>query len=569
MNEPRPQDATQQQQRLGERLVAAGLISHDQLNVALHEKKRSTKLLGTILVELGFLEDQALAAILAEQTGLRRVNLQGMILDPALAALLPKTVAQRCQAVAVTEMADAYHLAMVDPYDVLALDEIRRHLPKGKELHLLVATAAEVSAAIERLYGLEQSIAAILQELETGQFDLASLNTTQGQYRHPIVRLLDWFLLDAVKQDASDLHFEPEANFIRVRYRLDGVLTPVQSLHRDHWQTLSHRLKVVAGMNIADQRNVQDGRFTLQLAGSEVDFRASLLPTVHGENIVLRVLNHRRSLLPLEALGFSGEALTLLRKLIKRPEGIVVITGPTGCGKTTTLYSLLQEISTPEVNIMTLEDPVEYRLPLIRQTQVREAGGLGFAEGVRAILRQDPDIVFIGEIRDHDTAQMALRAAMTGHQVYSTLHTNDALGAVPRLVDLGLNPQVLAGNVIAALAQRLVRKLCTHCRAPRAATEDEAAIMGLSGRTPTVYAAKGCEACRHTGYRGRVAVLEILRHTPEMDELVLAGASHAARLKCAREQGFVRMAEDGVAKILRGEIDLTELIRAVDVTDRL
>ncbi len=555
-------------QPIGEKLVGLGLITRDQLNVALYEKRQSPKMLGTILIELGFVTDQALALVLAEKTGLQRLDLKHTLIDPSLSRLLPKAAAQRCRAVPVADELGEVHFAMADPYDVLALDEIRRHLPPNRQPRALVATLTEINDAIERLYGYEGNIQSILNELETGQFDLASLVATEGQYRHPVVRLVDWFLLDAVKIGASDIHYEPEASFIRVRYRIDGLLHLMHTLHRDHWQALSHRLKIMAGMNIADSRNIQDGRFTISLTGTEIDFRVSLLPTSHGENIVLRVLDHRRALLPLEVLGFAHDTLQMMRKIIRRPEGITIITGPTGCGKTTTLYSLLQEISGPSVNIMTLEDPIEYRLPLIRQTQVRE-GQLGFADGVRAILRQDPDIVFIGEIRDQDTAQMALRAAMTGHQVYSTLHTNDSFGVLPRLVDLGLNPQVLVGNVTAAIAQRLVQRLCVHCKRPRAATGHECTIMGLSGNPPPqIFEAPGCDKCRGTGFKGRVAVIEILRHTPEMDELLLASASRMQRLKLAREQGFNGMAEDGFLKVLKGEISLAALSRAVDLTDR-
>jgi type II secretory ATPase GspE/PulE/Tfp pilus assembly ATPase PilB-like protein len=370
------------------------------------------------------------------------------------------------------------------------------------------------------------------------------------------------------------------------------VMQQVRILHRTHWPELSHRIKIMASMNIADTRSLQDGRFDLVVGGTKVDFRVAVMPTSQGENIVIRILDHRRALLPLEKLGFSAASLTQLDHILERPEGIILITGPTGSGKTTTLYSMLTKISSINVNVMTLEEPIEYRLDLIRQTSVREGQGMSFAEGVRGILRQDPDIIFIGEVRDGETAQMALRASMTGHQVFSTLHCNDALGALPRLIDLGLRPRMLSGHVSGVVAQRLVRKLCPQCRTMHPANDGEEHIIhrivvGAIAQTPRVTtgfaemqsqsiapAAQallvgrpvGCEYCHGTGYRGRLAIAEILRVTPELDELIAADAPRSVLHKQMRSEGFQSMAEDGIAKVLRGEVSLDSLRRAVDLT---
>ena len=325
----------------------------------------------------------------------------------------------------------------------------------------------------------------------------------------------------------------------------------------------------MAGMNIAETRNPQDGRISYNVLGRDVDFRVATQPTVHGENIVMRLLDKTKSLVPLENMGFSDYNIKLLKRLLKRPEGIVIVTGPTGSGKTTTLYSVLNYINSIDVNIMTLEDPVEYQLPLIRQTSVRE-GSVDFHHGIKSLMRQDPDIIFVGEVRDEETALMAVRAALTGHQVYTTLHTNDALGAIPRLGDIGVPAHLLAGSLICTMAQRLARKLCSQCRRPREATREEIRIMGFDPDKPlTIYDPVGCEKCKGKGYKGRVAIVEILRVDQGFDELVSTHATRAAMLEYALDNGFIPMAQDGIDKVVSGIIDLAELISTIDMTDRL
>ena len=557
--------------RLGDRLLAQRLITEDQLQVALHEQRSSNAMLGAVLVDLGFINETILAEFLAERSGFDKIDLKSMVLDPALVRRLPKDVAKRLKALPVAIGETTVQVAMADPYDVMAIDQLRRYFPRELDLAPLISGETDILEAIDQYYGYEMSIDGILKELETGVFDLSSLAAEQGQYVHPVVRLVNMIMFDAVKTGASDLHFEPEAFAVRLRYRTDGVMHKVRILHKDHWPAIGHRLKILAAMNIADSRSIQDGRFTLRIGSRNIDFRVSLLPTVHGENIVIRVLDHTKSLLPLEILGYSEHNMTLLRRMLKRPEGIIIVTGPTGSGKTTTLYSMLREVSTTEVNVMTLEDPVEYQMALVRQTQIKEQAGVTFVEGIRAILRQDPDIVFIGEMRDNETAQMALRAGMTGHQVFSTLHTNDAIGAVPRLADLGLSPNMLAGNIICSIAQRLVRKLCPTCKEMLfPATEAECKVLEADPANPPIIARPvGCDDCRYTGYRGRVAVCEVLRFTPEIDDLISRGATRNEIRQMAKEQGFVTMAEDGISKVLKGEINIASLVRAVDMTDRL
>lgn len=557
--------------RLGDRLVAQRLITKDQLNVALHEQRSTGKMLGEVLVDLGFISEVKLAGALAERTGFAQINLKSTMLDPQLVHKLPKDVARRLRALPVAVADDHVQVAMADPYDVMAIDQLRRYFPRDKDLLPVVASESEILEAIDQYYGYAMSIEGILKELVTGVFDDTALSAEDGRYEHPVVRLVNALVFDSVKMGASDLHFEPEGSMARLRVRIDGIMTQTQAFHRDHWPAIAQRLKIISGMNIADTRAIQDGRFTMRIGNRDVDFRVSLLPTIHGENIVIRILDHQQSMVPLDRLGFNERNLSMLRRLMMRPEGIVLVTGPTGSGKTTTLYSMLREVSSMDKNTMTLEDPVEYQLGLIRQTQVRESAGIGFAEGVRAMMRQDPDIIFIGEMRDPETSSMALRAAMTGHQVFSTLHTNDAIGVVPRLIDLGMKPSMLAGNIICALAQRLVRRLCNTCKEQiHPATEAECLVLGVDPANPPVIARPvGCEDCRYTGYRGRTSVNEIMRFTPEIDDLMARGGTRKELIDMARQQGFVGMADDGIEKVLAGEINIASLVRAVDMTDRL
>ncbi|HBH27047.1 MAG TPA: type II secretion system protein E [Rhodospirillaceae bacterium] len=564
--------ATGRRTRIGERLVALGVITEDQLNVALQEKKTSKKLLGAIMVELGFLDEGTLAAFLASASGREVFDPKSTIADGDALDLIDKKTALRHQMLPLSIRDGWATVAMADPYDVMALDTLRRFLPKGTRIRPLVATPGVLAKFVDASYGYASSIKAILAELEEGDVDedVALLDEEQA-HAHPIVRLVNAFLTDAVKGGVSDLHFEPEENFVRLRYRLDGVLYTAKILHKKHWNGISQRIKILASMNIADKINPQDGRIDLIVGGHSVDFRVSCLPTVHGENIVLRVLDKQASIMPLTGLGFSAENLEKIHNAQKRPEGIIIVTGPTGSGKSTSLYSMLAEINSVEVNIQTMEDPVEYSLPMIRQTPVRE-GILDFADGIKALMRQDPDIIFLGEVRDPVTAEMALKAAMTGHQVYTTLHTNDSFGAIPRLLDLGLKPGMIAGAIIAVFAQRLTRRLCPECKEAYTPTEEEC-VQYLDvdpANPPTIYRARkgGCPACNGKGYKGRVAVAEILTLDEDMDEILAEGASKAALKALAYKKGFKDLRHDGILKVLEGITSLEALARVVDIRKR-
>lgn len=555
--------------RIGERLVSMGVITEDQLNVALQEKKISNKLLGEIMVDLGFIDGDTLSLFLSKSSGFALFDPQHTIFDAEALALIDKTTALKLQMLPISKNETEVFVAMDDPYNVVALDTLRKFVPKGMQIKPQICTSKILLDAIDAAYGYASSVSAILRELEEDkdQKDIATLSDNEI-FSHPIVRLVNALVFEAVKIGASDLHFEPEENFIRLRYRLDGELFTAQILHKQHWNAISQRIKIISNMNIADKLNAQDGRFRMNVGGREADFRVSSLPTVHGENIVLRVLDQTASIMPMHKLGFSEHNLKQIEYAQSRPEGIIIVTGPTGSGKTTSLYSMLNEINDVEVNIQTLEDPVEYSLPMIRQTSVRE-GILEFADGIKAMLRQDPDIIFIGEIRDGETANMALKAAMTGHQVYTTLHTNDSFGAIPRLFDLGLKPGMVAGAIIAIFAQRLTRRLCPHCKVPHVATVDECKILKVDPASPpTIYKAKqgGCTHCSGQGYKGRIAVVEILTFDEEMDELLAKSATKAELKSCAVKKGFKSMRDDGILKVLEGVTSLDSLSKVVSLS---
>lgn len=554
---------------IGQALMDAGLISQDQLRVALLEQSRNAAPLGRILIDLGFITEITLRDALSARLGQQCIDLATAAVDAAALALVPEHLARTHRVLPLHHDADrgTLTIACPDAQDIVALDALRSHCANKLEIVVRVAAESEVRHAIDQHYGYRLSIDGILQEIESGVADLRP-GTGQQQRSQPVVRLIDALLVDAVKQAASDIHFEPEAGFLRIRYRIDGLLRQIRVLHQSYWPAMVVRIKVMAGLNIADTRSPQDGRISLTVSGRPVDFRVSAQPTLHGENLVLRILDRNKGIVALDRLGFTADQLERVRQMIARPEGLILVTGPTGSGKTTTLYSILNQLNDETLNIMTLEDPVEYPMTMIRQTAISEASRIDFADGVRAMLRQDPDVILVGEIRDAETAGMAVRAAMTGHRVYSTLHTNSALGAVPRLLDIGISPEILAGNLVGVIAQRLVRRLCTDCRQPDHPTVAEQQLLGVAGAdgdTVCVHRPRGCPACGHRGYRGRLAISEILQMDETLDDLVARRAGHSVLRRAARAQGLVSLAQDGIRRVLDGSTSMAELARVVDL----
>lgn len=558
--------------RLGDILIDEGIISQDQLAIALHEQKTTGDRLGNVLVTLGFVSDQFIQETLSKSLGHNFIELAHVTPDYDCLEILPHGVAKQHRVFPVNWDAESESLTIAtnDALDIMSLDRIKNEIHRNLKIEPVMASEADIDNAIDRFYGYNLSIDSILHEIETGKIDNDGLQKQDDQYSHPIVRLVDALLTDAVKRDASDIHLEPENGFLRIRYRIDGVLRQIRAIHIKYWSAISVRIKIMSGLNIAENRAPQDGRISTLLRAQPIDFRVACQPTVYGENIVLRILDRKKGIVPLDKLGLRQESLDALSLMMARPEGIILVSGPTGSGKTTTLYSMVNEINRDNINIMTLEDPVEYPMGGVRQTSINPAVKLDYASGVRSIMRQDPDVILIGEIRDRETSSMAFRAAMTGHQVLSTIHTNSAIATISRLVELGVSRDVISGNIIGLIGQRLLRKLCEHCKQAYPAEEIEKTLLGYNeGKDLTLYKATGCQACDSQGYRGRISIMEVLPFDQEIDELIVSQASTWEIVTHAKENGFKNLAEIGSIRVLDGTTSLDELTRVIDLTSRL
>jgi type II secretory ATPase GspE/PulE/Tfp pilus assembly ATPase PilB-like protein len=549
---------------LGESLLRQGLITQDQLRIALLEQSRTQAPLDKLLVQLGFIRDTVLRDAIAASHGAQSIDLSTITPNPAALRLIPEALARRHRAlpVAFDEPTATLSLAMADISDLMALDQLAAQVGPSVRINPLLASEAQLAAGLDSFYGDDLSVAGILEEIETGAPN-HSMAATAQEYAQPVIRLVDALLKDAIKRRASDIHIAPEHTFLRIRFRIDGVLQTAHSLHVTHRQAITCRVKILAGMNIAENRLPQDGRFSQQISGRNIDFRVASHPTVHGENIVLRVLDRDKAIIPLDQLGAAPIIVAQLRRLMAQPEGLIIATGPTGSGKTTTLYSMLSSLNDESVNLMTLEDPVEYPLELMRQTSMPETHQLDFAAGIRSILRQDPDIILIGEMRDRETTEMAFRAAMTGHRVFSTLHANSAIGAVARLLDLGISAEIVGQNIHGILAQRLVRMLCPHCKA--SSTPDAEICEQLHLGPGPVYRAVGCEHCHSTGYYGRRPIMELLTVDGELETLIARRASKHEMLQSATVRGYTPLVRDGIRLVASGHTSLEELARVVDI----
>lgn len=557
---------------IGERLIEKKVISPDQLEIAKRERIRTknSKTIGAILVEMGFVSEGALGEILNESSGVKKFDIKTSMIDAKLVKRIPKDFAVHSKLIPLSYGGGVITVAMSDIFDIVTIDQLRRYFPPQFRINPVYVPEVDILHTIDQYYDYEMSIEGILKEIEeVGAKKVGNENDLRGDYKSPMVRLVDAILTDAVHRGASDLHFEPENLFLRIRYRIDGKMVQIRSIHKDYWPAISVRIKIMSGMNIAETRKPQDGRINSEILGRKIDFRVSTQPTIYSENIVMRILDEKQSIIALDDLGLSKHNLKLIKKLVKRPEGVIILTGPTGSGKTTTLYTILNFINSIDKNIMTLEDPVEYHIPLIRQSNIRTDVGMDFASGIKAILRQDPDVILVGEVRDKDTAITAIQAAMTGHQVYTSLHTNDAIGAIPRLMNIGVPNYLMAGSMICSIAQRLARKLCPHCKKEMPLNEDERNLLGEKHKNiEKIYKAVGCKKCTG-GYKGRVVICEVLPFDRDLDELITIGASRKEMYNYAISSGFVPMVDDGIQKVLQGITDLTELSRVVDMTGRM
>ena len=567
--------------RLGGILLAAGLVSEKEVEEALETQHRTGQRLGDVLVQEGLVQDEDIVEARSLQLDIPHVHIAPDQVDPEVARLVPEAIARQYQLVPVSAKEDCLVIAMFDPLDVEAIDLVQR--VTRRNVKPVVASERAIAALIDATWGGGQSaeLAEVLEEAMDSVTDLEVAEPSDDEdgdlaearrmsEQAPIVRTVNHFIRDAVNQGASDIHVEPRHNGCQVRFRVDGALRDVKLLPKPIQSAIISRLKIMGDLDIAEKRLPQDGRIAIRVARRTVDIRLSTLPTHHGERVVMRLLDRSVNALKLEQLGFSEQGLAAIRELIRKPYGIILVTGPTGSGKTTTLYSCLSEVRNPEINIITVEDPIEYELEGASQSAVNVKAGLTFAAQLRAILRQDPDVILVGEIRDQETADIAFRASMTGHLVFSTLHCNDAAGAFPRLTDMGVEPFLIASSLSAVVAQRLVRTICPACRELYEPGPDESALLAANGIDTDglrLARGRGCKTCAGTGYKGRTLVSEVLPVSREIRRMAVQKESADVIRARAVSEGMSTMRQDAFRKVLEGVTTLDEVCRKVLVTE--
>jgi type IV pilus assembly protein PilB len=565
--------------RLGEMLVKERLITSDQLREAVAYQKQHGGRLGSAMIKLGLVKDDEITGVLSRQYGVPSINLKYYEVDPSVIRLIPQDTALRYQVVPLSRVGSTLTIAMTDPTNVFAMDDIK--FMTGFNIEPVVAPESAVNEAIAKFYGEAQSVeelTKVMKDLageeaadvelaaEEQEMDLAALERAAEEA--PIIKLVNLILTDAVKRGASDIHIEPFDKELRVRFRVDGILQEVTNPPLKLRDAIASRVKIMSKLDISEKRLPQDGRIMIKYRKEgrikELDFRVSTVPTLHGEKIVMRLLDKENLRLDMTKLGFEQESLDKYERAILRPYGMVLVTGPTGSGKTNTLYSSVARLNTVETNIMTAEDPVEFQLQGINQVQMKEQIGLNFAAALRAFLRQDPNIILVGEIRDFETAEIAVKAALTGHLVLSTLHTNDAPSTISRLMNMGVEPFLVATSVNLICAQRLVRRICQECKEPLEVPQQALLDAGLTpeeAATATIYHGKGCAKCNKGGYKGRVGLYEVMEVSDDLRELILVGASAVELKKKALEQGMISLRRSGLRKVMAGQTTLEEVVR--------
>ncbi|MFC1703893.1 GspE/PulE family protein [Candidatus Omnitrophota bacterium] len=539
-------------------LLSQGLVSQEEIDKAKEESKRTGLALERALEKLGLITETDIANVRATALGVPYMDLTDYIIDAELIKLVPESLAAKYKAVPLFKIGNSLTIAMANPQDIVAQDHIRQ-VAKIDSIEPVLATEKGIQRILDSFYAAVGSIDEIIKSIGA----VSPEASKQIAEEPPVIKLVNILIMQAVKDRASDIHVEPEEGNLRIRYRVDGVLHEVKTLPKKIQSAVISRIKLLGGMDIAENRRPQDGRARLKLENRDLDIRMSSFPTVHGENVVMRLLDRTSVLLGLKQLGFSDKERALFDKHIRRPHGIVLVTGPTGSGKTTTLYAALTTINTIEKNIITIEDPVEYELPLIRQTQVNPKADVTFSNGLRSILRQDPDVIMVGEIRDKGTAEITIQAALTGHLVFSTLHTNDAASALTRLIDMGVEPFLISSSIVSILAQRLVRTLCEKCREKYTPTSAVLKELGIKEKV-SFYRAKGCRRCNNTGYTGRIGIFELLEIDEGIRRMVEEKKSADQIKEKARAQGMVALREDGLQKASEGLTTVDEVLRVTE-----
>ncbi|MFH1645428.1 MAG: ATPase, T2SS/T4P/T4SS family [Candidatus Omnitrophota bacterium] len=553
--------------RITKKLVESGLITQAKLKKALAYQKEKGGKLSDVLVELGFIKQEDFLSALSQDLNIPLINLAKYNADPEVINLIPIEIVKQYKLLPLSKIGSTITIAVCDPLDIFAIDDIKSLT--GYEVRLMLASEDSILYAISQHYGkrTRKEIETVVQKMmepETispGQESKAVSNISISK-ELPVVKVANILLSDAVRLKASDILIEPLEDMVRIRYRIDGILQDAKNLPKEMHEAIISRVKVMSDLNIAEKRLPQDGRFKIKWQGRIIDFRVSVLPTSYGEKIALRVLDKSQVNLNIENLGFEDNILEQLKEGAKRPHGMIMVCGPTGSGKTTTLYSVLNFIDSPEKNIVTVEDPVEYDMKGINQVNVRSNIGLTFSSSLRSILRQDPDVIMIGEIRDYETLDIAVKAALTGHLVLSTIHTNSSVGAITRMINMGLEPFLITASVIVVLAQRLVRKICPECKESYLADNPTKKALGLDEKKEfTFYKGVGCKKCFGTGHKGRMGVIELLFLNSELKEMIMNQASESELFKKAKEFGLATLREDGIAKALKGITSVEEVLR--------
>lgn len=554
---------------LGESLVEDGVITLDQLKQAQDEERRTGLRLRKMIVKMGFMDEEDLVTFLSDKLEVPRIELANTLIDPKVTELIPEPLARKYEVIPVLKIGNRLTCAMTDPWNVFALDELR--MKTHMTIEPAVATESEIKKALDEHYGAKGTMEEIIREIDQQKLDLPGAKEIdtkklEGIVKEPIViKLVNLMIMNGLRERASDIHIEPEADRLKIRFRVDGMLHEIPSPPKHLQSAVVSRIKIMANLDIAERRVPQDGRFNIRMEGKEIDVRVSCVPTIHGENVVMRLLDVSNALLGLDQLGFSKDVLDRFQKLITRPYGIALVTGPTGSGKTTTLYASLAQINSVEKNILTIEDPVEYRLTGIRQTQINPIVNLTFANALRSFLRQDPDVIMVGEIRDKETAETAIQAALTGHLVFSTLHTNDSAGAISRLIEMGVEPFLIASSVIGVLAQRLVRTICKECSEEYSPSPEMLSDIGMLEKGSFKFVrGKGCKKCMNTGYRGRISIFELLIPDDKIKNLTVSKAAAGDIRKYSRSKGMVTLKEDGIEKIKAGMTTVEEVLRVTE-----
>jgi type IV pilus assembly protein PilB len=570
----------EEKKSFSEFLVGLGILTPDQLRKAAQEQKRGVERLEQTIVRLGYAKEELILQCLADYFNLPFVDLDTYLIDDKVVKMIPEEMARRHTLIPIFKIGEALTVATANPLNIHALDELRNKVKTNVEI--AISTEKKIKKAIDQHYGATDTIMDnTLQQFLRGS--AGGLPSGPADYRKthdlvvkelqpgmlgdaPAARMFDIIMIQAIRDRASDIHLEPDETALRVRFRIDGFLYESLALPKQIHPSLTSRIKILAEMDIAETRAPQDGNFNVKMEKRGFEIRVSTFPTIYGENVVLRILDQTSPLFKLEDLGFSKDMLDLCKQLMRRPNGIILVTGPTGSGKTTTLYAFLNLINSTEKNIITIEDPVEYRLALIRQTQVNPKAGITFATGLRSILRQDPDVIMIGEIRDRETSEIAHQSALTGHLVLSTLHTNDAPEAITRLMDIGVEPYLISSSLIGVLAQRLVRTICPDCKTSYQVDPNVLSELGdevLQSKEPlTLYRGKGCKNCKQSGYRGRTGIFELLSVNEKIKQLISEKASTQVIREAAKKTvGMASLREDGLRKVLKGFTTLEEVDR--------